>query len=70
MTQARLALADIYRRKGKLDLAKGHLEKVLEKEPENIQVLNALTDIADPLAKGFDVAPVAEKALAAAGSQE
>jgi Tfp pilus assembly protein PilF len=44
--QARFALADIYRRKGALDLATDQLEKVLEREPENIKALSALGDTA------------------------
>ncbi|MCG2776840.1 MAG: tetratricopeptide repeat protein, partial [Desulfobacterales bacterium] len=44
--QARFALADIYRRSGKINLATGQLEKVLEKDPDNIKALSALGDMA------------------------
>ena len=46
VTQARFALADIYRRRGEIDLATDQLEKVLEREPENIKALSALGAIA------------------------
>ena len=42
VTQARFALADIYRRRGDIDLATDQLVKVLEREPENIKALSML----------------------------